>query len=61
MQAGESCPPSWTPHLSSILNAGITCEEVCAARKPLKRNEAAGVDVIRAEFILNVVFCSPHV
>ena len=35
------------------MNADITCEEVEAALKRLKRNKAAGVDGIRAEFILD--------
>ena len=36
-----------------FLNADITCEEACAALKRLKRNKAAGVDGIKAEFILD--------
>ena len=35
------------------MNADITCEEVYAALKRLKRNKAAGVDGIKAEFILD--------
>ena len=35
------------------LNADITHEEVSAALKWLKRNKAAGLDGIRAEFILD--------
>ena len=38
---------------SDLLNADITHEEVEAALKRLKRNKAAGVDGIRAEFILD--------
>ena len=38
-----------------LLNADITQDEVEAALKRLKRNKAAGVDGIRAEFILDAV------
>ena len=38
---------------SDQLNADITREEVQAALKRLKRNKAAGVDGIKAEFILD--------
>ena len=37
---------------NTLLNADITCEEVSAALNRLKRNKAAGVDGIKAEFIL---------
>ena len=48
-------PPPDTPSEQhfDFLNADITCEEVCAALKRLKRNKAAGVDGIKAEFILD--------
>ena len=48
-------PPPDTPSEQHIdfLNADITCEEVYAALKRLKRNKAAGVDGIKAEFILD--------
>ena len=39
--------------LFDFLNADITREEVSAALKRLKRNRAAGVDGIKAEFILD--------
>lgn len=47
-----SHPSSPTP-TSDPLNADITHEEVEAALKRLKRNKAAGVDGIKAEFILD--------
>ena len=40
-------------HACDLLNADITCEDVEAALKRLKRNKAAGVDGIRAEFVLD--------
>ena len=51
----HTTPPSDTPSEQHIdfLNADITCEEVYAALKRLKRNKAAGVDGIKAEFILD--------
>lgn len=35
------------------MNTDITCEDLEAALKRLKRNKAAGVDRVRAEFILD--------
>ena len=55
----ESRSPTPTPPDPSceqpfdFLNADITSEEVSAALKRLKRNKAAGVDGIKAEFILD--------
>ena len=55
----ESPSPTPLPPNSScdqpfdFLNADITREEVSAALKRLKRNKAAGVDGIKAEFILD--------
>lgn len=42
-----------TEHPFDFLNADINQEEVKAALKRLKRNKAAGVDGVRAEFILD--------
>ena len=50
MPASHPAPPSPT---SDPLNADITYEEVETALNRLKRNRAAGVDGIRAEFILD--------
>ena len=50
MPASQSASPSPT---SDSLNADITHEEVEAALKRLKRNKMAGVDGIKAEFILD--------
>ena len=50
MPASHPASPSPT---SDPLNADITHEEVEAALKRLKRNKAAGVDGIKAEFILD--------
>ena len=49
-----ACPShDATEPASDFLNAAITHEDVSAALKRLKRNKAAGVDGIRAEFILD--------
>ena len=50
MPASEPASPVTA---SDLLNADITHEEVEAALNRLKRNKAAGVDGIRAEFILD--------
>ena len=50
MPASHPAPPS---PISDPLIADITHEEVEAALKRLKRNKAAGVDCIKAEFILD--------
>ena len=50
MPASHPASPSPT---SDPLNADNTHEEVEAALKRLKRNKAAGVDGIKAEFILD--------
>ena len=48
----EPCQDAEEPAID-FLNAEITHEDVIAALKRLKRNKAAGVDGIRAEFILD--------
>ena len=56
IQTQNPCPTPLPPDTPSeehfdFLNADITCEEVCAALKRLKRNKVAGVDGIKAELI----------
>lgn len=56
-------PPCADTSASNMLNADITQEEVENALKRLKRNKAAGVDGIKAEFILDAqdILLSPLV